>query len=177
MFIVVCFSDLNATTFDFCALSSHQSTPVNVKTKATRPDKRRKLASVSAVHGYECDLCQNIFTSKSKVNIHKKRHLNRPKIECEICGKLYASIIAVNEHMIKHKPHEYIRFRCDQPKCNVKFYYKWRHDAHKKLIHCKNPNEFRCEFCHRSLACASSLKRHRLTCPKYKCQLVDRNTI
>lgn len=172
-------SDLNVTAF---FSSSHQSTPIKVERNATgekdviRPVKRRKLVSASAIIGFDCDLCAKIFVTKRNLNLHKKRHLNKPKIECEICGKQYASKCALNEHLIRHNPHEYIRYRCDQPKCNGKFYYKWRYDAHKKLQHFKNPDNFRCEFCNRSLATTFSLSRHLKKCPENKYQLENRHT-
>lgn len=166
---------MNATTFDFCVLYPNQSTPLKVNNNETgkvpviRSNiKRRKLISSSAIIGFECDLCGKISVSKRSLNLHKKRHLNKPKFECEICGKKYASKCAVNEHMIRHKPDEYIRYRCNEPKCNMKFYHKWRLDAHQEYKHHKNTYDFRCDFCERFLANAFSLKRHTLTCAAYE---------
>lgn len=140
-----------------------ESTPV-------RSNVKRKLVSISAITGFECDLCGKILALKRTLNVHKKCHINKPMYECEICCKKYASKGALKEHMIRHCPDEHIRYRCDQPKCNRKFYHKWRLNAHQNSQHFKNTPESRCDFCNQLLANTFSLKRHRLTCAAYKNQ-------
>lgn len=141
-----------------------------------RPNMTRKLVTVSAIIGFDCDLCGRIFALKRTLNVHKKSHLNKPRYDCEICCRQFASKCAVNEHMIRHKPDK-IRYRCDQPNCNRKFYHKWRYDTHKKLQHFKKAGDFRCNFCKRSLASAFSLKRHILKCTAYKCEVENHHSI
>lgn len=55
----------------------------------------------------ECDICGRKFSSKTKISIHMKQHIQN-KLRCDVCKKMFTSSCNLKRHMLVHtkeKPH------------------------------------------------------------------------
>lgn len=105
-----------------------------------------------------CDLCGNIFKSKSNLNRHitRKHHKNNHKFSCEFCNSKFHLQFDLKRHLIKHSDQR--DYSCSL--CDTKTKTKLSMRIHRMTLHNNTPRgekSFKCEFCDRSYY----HKRHR----------------
>jgi len=105
------------------------------------------------VNSLECEYCKKQFTSVAKFSDHRHIHTKDLPFMCEVCGKCFRTMMKLNSHKYIHEPPKYA---CQV--CNKKFGSKVYLTQHKK-VHCKDAKVI-CEVCGKMLYTASSLKIH-----------------
>ena len=48
--------------------------------------------------GYKCDFCGNVYTSKSNMLRHRRKHTDGRRFVCRICGKAFHRADYLSEH-------------------------------------------------------------------------------
>ena len=105
------------------------------------------------MNSLECEYCKKQFTSGAQFDDHRCIHTEDLPFMCEVCGKCFRTMMKVNSHKYIHEPPKYV---CQV--CNKKFRSKVYLTQHKK-VHCKDAKVI-CEVCGKMLYTASSLKIH-----------------
>ena len=54
---------------------------------------------VKRKRGHECDVCEKMFLSPSKLAIHMRIHTNEKPFECHVCEKRYRHTSSLKYHM------------------------------------------------------------------------------
>lgn len=104
---------------------------------------------------YKCDVCSKIYTTISKLRIHKRRiHLNEKNVSCQICGLSFFDSDHLKRHMVKHTDAR--PFECDF--CKKTFQRRKTLDLHRR-IH-TNDKRYACKECGRAFIQVTSLKLH-----------------
>lgn len=101
----------------------------------------------------ECEYCKKQFMSVAQFNDHRRIHMKDLPYMCEVCGKCFRTMMKLNSHKYIHEPPKYV---CQV--CNKKFRSKVYLTQHKKA-HCRDAKVI-CEVCGKMLYTASSLKIH-----------------
>ena len=89
------------------------------KTATTRGKRKR---------GHECDVCEKVFDSPSKLAEHMRTHTNEKPYECDVCDKAFRQLGHLKSHVRIHtneKPYE-----CDV--CEMKFRQYGTLQSHKR---------------------------------------------
>jgi hypothetical protein len=60
------------------------------KTATTRGKRKR---------GHECDVCEKVFDSPSKLAEHMRTHTNEKPFECDVCDKAFRQLGHLKVHM------------------------------------------------------------------------------
>ena len=140
---------------------------------------------------FKCEICENIFETKFKLQTHYNYHHKSSKkvIHCNICTKPFLARNSLSHHMkIFHgrKPtlkrniqtiHEGCEdFKCDscdKSFCNAKYL-----KTHIQTIH-EGHKDHKCESCDKSFTEVGSLKKHIYIIHKghkdYKCKSCGRS--
>ena len=97
-------------------------------------------------------LCNEVFESKTKLNIHLMSHTKDKHFICEICGVKYRRITRLEVHTRTHSNHK--PFKCDYEGCNKSFNERGNLITHTR-VH-TNEKPFICQFTN----CNSKFKAH-----------------
>ena len=101
---------------------------------------------------HECDVCEKVFLSPSKLAVHMRTHTNEKPYECDVCEKRFIQSGDLNTHMRIHtneKPYE-----CDV--CERRFTQSQHLKAHER-IH-TNEKPYECDVCEKSFRTSGNLK-------------------
>ena len=80
---------------------------------------------------HECDVCEKVFVSASKLAIHVRIHTNEKPYECDVCDEAFRQLGHLQSHMRIHtneKPYE-----CDV--CEMKFRQSGTLKKHMRCCH------------------------------------------
>ena len=64
---------------------------------------------VKRKRGHECDVCEKMFVTPSKLATHMRTHTKEKPYECDVCEKRFTRSGSLNTHMRIHtneKPYE-----------------------------------------------------------------------
>ena len=123
---------------------------------------------------YECYVCKQAFTSKSRLNIHLKTHTNiRPT--CSICMKVFSTTSNLKRHSYTHST---IRPTC--PVCLKSFSTVRNLKRHERLHSMKEPcrkpqsetqleNRHTCSVCMKVFSGIQNLRRHERIHERTEC--------
>ena len=70
---------------------------------------RKDAKGVKRKRGHECDVCEKMFVTPSKLAIHKRIHTNEKPYECDVCEMKFRQSGHLKSHMRIHtneKPYE-----------------------------------------------------------------------
>ncbi|KAM7362284.1 uncharacterized protein ACRADG_013053 [Cochliomyia hominivorax] len=127
----------------------------NTKDKVKRGRGRKKNESEPETN--ICEICGNIYSKRSLLNMHMRRHRAEKPFECEICGKHFTCPSEIGRHIRIHtgeKP-----FVCRF--CGRTFADRSTNIKHER-IH-TNERPFVCQTCGKSFTYSNVLKNHMLT--------------
>ena len=54
---------------------------------------------VKRKRGHECDVCEKMFVTPSKLAIHMRIHTNEKPYECDVCEKRFSQSSNLTTHM------------------------------------------------------------------------------
>ncbi|KNC32604.1 hypothetical protein FF38_13076 [Lucilia cuprina] len=123
------------------------------KVKRGRGRKKNETESETNI----CEICGNIYSKRSLLNMHMRRHRAEKPFECEICGKHFTCPSEIGRHIRIHtgeKPYV-CRF------CGRTFADRSTNIKHER-IH-TNERPFVCQTCGKSFTYSNVLKNHMLT--------------
>ena len=106
---------------------------------------------------HECDVCEKVFVSASKLAIHVRIHTKEKPYECDVCEKRFRESGDLKKHMRIHtneRPYE-----CDV--CEKRFRTSDHLKSHKRIHTKEKPYE--CHVCEKRYRYANSLKYHMRT--------------
>lgn len=109
---------------------------------------------------FNCELCEQKFTSKTGLKIHVKFKHERPtkSHECHECGRVFKDSSILKAHVRTHLPDdEKFAFECEI--CGKKVVNKWSLKYHIETIHEKVQKHF-CHLCDRGFGNKSNLRSH-----------------
>ena len=84
------------------------------KSFGRKPELERHIEARHQMVKYKCDVCSSVFTSKSYLTHHKRKHLSTesvPKYRCKECEKEYKDAGGLRRHV--KSIHLNIKFKCD----------------------------------------------------------------
>ncbi|XP_053962410.1 transcription factor Ouib-like [Anastrepha ludens] len=122
--------------------------------KSNRGRKKKEEPEIASIM---CEICGNIYTKRSLLKMHMRRHMSEKPFECEICGKTFACPSEIGRHMRVHtgeKP-----YVCKY--CGRTFADRSTNIKHER-IH-TNERPFTCQTCGKSFTYSNVLKNHMLT--------------
>ncbi|KAM8930635.1 zinc finger and BTB domain-containing protein 41 [Pelodytes ibericus] len=126
-------------------------------------DRVGKYESHTRVHTgekpFECDICQQRYSTKSNLTVHKKRHNNETVIhskehKCPFCSKLHASRKTLVKHVRRFHPEnaqEFLaikRIKSEGWKCDIcnKSFTRRPHLEEHMILHTQD-KPFKCTYC------------------------------
>ena len=59
---------------------------------------------------FACDVCKNIFKTKSSLNVYKRIHSGERPFKCEVCDKSFAQKGHLTQHMLVYTGKQF--FQC-----------------------------------------------------------------
>lgn len=119
--------------------------------------RKRHLAKVHDVKRfqYECDLCNFVFTLKSRLISHKSRvHMKERSYSCEFCAYKAFNKESLTRHMVSHDDSR--PYPCEF--CKKAFQRKKTLELHRR-IH-TNDRRYICRECNKAFVQYTSLKLH-----------------
>lgn len=147
--------DDDSEEYEFYVVDTSES-QTNCETETATKGKIKQSAKV------ECLKCNKKFTFRENLRRHMKLHSSKSIFDCSICTtKSFSTKVLLYTHL--YRDHEFpAPFSCI--KCNAGFTYFSQLKVHKITNRCisveDKRSDFTCEFCSRSFAIASNLKRH-----------------
>ncbi|XP_014098383.2 zinc finger protein Paris isoform X2 [Bactrocera oleae] len=112
---------------------------------------------------YPCDECEQVFTRKLSLILHKKAHLHREPLKCEVCGQMFKIQGAYRKHVQKHNE-EPSTFECH--KCEYTATSKAELRRHLVDEHDEQGVLYQCEKCKRKFVSEVRLEKHKeIRCP------------
>ena len=146
--------------------------------KRTFSDKERLTRHDIFMHSaktFQCDICEEKFSLKCKLEIHKgRKHLKSRNFPCEKCPKKFFCKTDVRTHNIEVHSN-YKPYKCDLCPSEFKRNSTWRHHR-KSHLAAKN---FACPVCqkkfkykasvNRCLELHGNLEQPKLVCPVENC--------
>ncbi|XP_033740939.1 PR domain zinc finger protein 4-like [Pecten maximus] len=121
---------------------------------------------------WNCNMCEQGFTSSAKLNDHMNIHMGIKPHTCQICGKRFTDQSNLRQHLLTHSNVK--RFSCTQ--CGNQFRQKIHLQTHM-LTHTGEKN-LQCSFCVKKFARESDRKQHQYQHTKEKIyQCMDCNKI
>ena len=148
------------------------------KTTTTKRGKRKRGQ-------HECDVCEKVFVTPSKLAIHMRIHTNEKPYEYDVCEKRFRESGTLQKHMRIHTNEK--RYECDV--CDEGFRQYGHLQRHMRIhtnerpyecnecekrfsradtlqnhmrIH-TNENPYECDVCEKRFTTSSNLKRHKST--------------
>ncbi|XP_076238975.1 uncharacterized protein LOC143182098 [Calliopsis andreniformis] len=106
---------------------------------------------------YLCDLCGAMLSTKSRLMVHRRVHMNEKIVNCEVCGKGFVDKENLNIHRRIHtgeKP-----YACTQ--CGRRFTQRTSLILHIRYHTGERP--YQCTDCGKGFVSGSFLKKHRKT--------------
>ena len=108
----------------------------DVVTKQNHQMREEETASIAKgvslrKRGHECDVCEKVFVSPSKLAIHMRMHTKEKPYECDVCDKAFRESENLKKHMRMHtneKPYE-----CDV--CEKRFSQSSNLQNHARNVH------------------------------------------
>ncbi|XP_057657033.1 zinc finger protein 100-like isoform X2 [Diorhabda carinulata] len=131
------------------------------KCKITEPDETY----------YQCNICQNKFSTSSVFITHYNIHVNNKLHCCHICGKKYHRSAHLKRHL--DQLHYGIKYSCEY--CDQTFTSKTTRDEHLNTH--TNNRPYMCDTCGKSFRQSSSLYVHKLfhrDIFPYSCNICDK---
>jgi len=116
-----------------------------------------------------CTVCNKRFTTKSNLNVHKRRHTDTNIYTCSHCGKCFTSQQYLRSHMNTHTS----KYKCTE--CGKCFQDNKRLTEHSRIHSGEKP--FECTVCSKQFTRAGSLVTHSRTHSgekPYNCHLCDK---
>lgn len=130
---------------------------------------RKHLREVhSSQKNHVCDVCGNIYSTKSSLREHKKRQhsenfrriKNPGDFVCDICGKAHANKYTLRDHLNTHTGNKFTCDICDNA------YSSMKHLRRHKVKHLRENGQLpesmthRCELCNKVFTQNHALKKH-----------------
>lgn len=107
---------------------------------------------------YPCDECEQVFTRKLSLILHKKAHAHREPLKCEVCGQMFKIQGAYRKHVQKHNE-EPSGFECH--KCEYTASSKAELRRHLVDEHDEQGVLYQCEKCKRKFVSEVRLEKHK----------------
>ncbi|XP_060070452.1 PR domain zinc finger protein 4-like [Ylistrum balloti] len=111
---------------------------------------------------WNCNMCEQGFTSSAKLNDHMNIHMGIKPHTCQYCGKRFTDQSNLRQHLLTHSNVK--RFSCTQ--CGNQFRQKIHLQTHM-LTHTGEKN-LQCNFCVKKFARESDRKQHQYQHTKEK---------
>ncbi|OWF49776.1 PR domain zinc finger protein 4-like [Mizuhopecten yessoensis] len=111
---------------------------------------------------WNCNMCEQGFTSSAKLNDHMNIHMGIKPHTCQYCGKRFTDQSNLRQHLLTHTNVK--RFSCNQ--CGNQFRQKIHLQTHM-LIHTGEKN-LQCSYCVKKFARESDRKQHQYQHTKEK---------
>ena len=105
----------------------------------------------------ECKICNKIFSSKGKLQVHVKNHNGELEFSCHLCEKKFAANYGLKKHLMTHEK----TFECKY--CNKMFSRKDNLDKHMRTNHESVTNvivDYICSFCQKTFTSSEELMKH-----------------
>ena len=121
---------------------------------------------------HECDVCEKVFVSASKLAIHVRIHTKEKPYECDVCEKRFSESGSLTRHMRIHtneKPYE-----CDV--CERRFSDSGNLTKHMH-IH-TNEKPYECRVCEKRFRQSGTLQNHMRIHTKekpYECDVCEKS--
>ena len=112
---------------------------------------------VKRKRGHECDVCEKMFVTPSRLATHMRTHTNEKPYECDVCEKRFSRSENLKVHMRIHtneKPYE-----CDV--CDKAFRQLGNLKSHMR-IH-TNERPYECDVCDKAFRQLAHLQSHMRT--------------
>ena len=135
--------------------------PSKLKTGGINEENENKLEiksgeKASLPDKYQCSYCRSSFTRRTKLRLHKERHVNM-QLNCQICGEGFQTMRQVRNHSFTHKGPK--PFMCEI--CGKYFKKEKMLKDHTSRHHKEKTNE--CPTCFKKYSKLSELKNHQIT--------------
>jgi uncharacterized Zn-finger protein len=106
---------------------------------------------------YECDVCEKRFTQSSNLQSHVRIHTNERPYECDVCEKCFHTSSNLKDHMRIHTKEK--PYECDV--CEKRFSQSGHLQDHMR-IH-TNEKPYECDVCEKRFRESHHLKYHMRT--------------
>ena len=70
-----------------------QNEEIRKETSASKGEKRKRTQQ------HECDVCEKVFVSASKLAVHMRIHTKEKPYECDVCEKRFRCSSKLKVHM------------------------------------------------------------------------------
>lgn len=111
---------------------------------------------VNGVKNYPCEICEKIFSSRSRLKTHQMTHSIARNFRCEECGANFKTANCLKNHS---RLHLNIFFYCDL--CSRKFKGKHELRCHIDAVHLKKKDHV-CQLCGKAFSRDKTLRQHLL---------------
>lgn len=131
----------------FCPVSCH-----------TKKVFQCHLANLHPKLSHQCHLCEQLFTSSSKLSSHVcMKHQGQSSLACSFCAKAYSNKNSLKAHI--HSKHVSSKsFACQV--CNKSFTSSSNLKTHVRIVHLME-RPYECEICAKSYASEGGLSAHQ----------------
>ncbi|XP_049885692.1 zinc finger protein 501-like [Pectinophora gossypiella] len=102
-----------------------------------------------------CHYCGKLIRGRNLIYRHLRTHTDKG-IECQVCHKILKNRSCLANHMQRHSGHK--SYTCE--KCAHSFYTMSELSNHKRMVHHKATNWYKCEQCEYKSLRKCNIKRH-----------------
>lgn len=144
--------------------------PTDLGLNSVKRERRRSRRTIPALspHGgperFECDLCGQIYLTKSNLLNHLQRHLGIKTIRCGDCDATFAWHRQLHTHRLRcHTSGPLQQFKCEYANCTKSYLMKNVLRDHVRIAHLgrkKNVKKYVCETCGVLKNSTAALKSH-----------------